>query len=217
MPKLSSFSLTRVVNTTSCTAIFSAQVSLNVCHAPIPLSRTTSLNTSTVTSLRPGFALLAHSSLPLRYWNEAFLTACYLINRMPTPVLQKHTPVHRLFRVQPNYDFLRTFGYACWPRLRKYNTHKIVFQSKQCVFLGHNPMHKGYKCLDKSTQRIYISRDVMFDESVFPYFDRPSLFHPLNRLCMTKFVHMTYPNYSLNRKCLAMLFLCRSLSPKFLR
>jgi histone deacetylase 1/2 len=33
-----------------------------------------------------GLALLAHSSLPLRYWDEAFLTACYLINRMPTPI-----------------------------------------------------------------------------------------------------------------------------------
>jgi histone deacetylase 1/2 len=32
-------------------------------------------------------ALLAHSSLPLRYWDEAFLNTCYLVNRMPTPVL----------------------------------------------------------------------------------------------------------------------------------
>ena len=30
-------------------------------------------------------------------------------------------------------------------------------------------MHKGYKCLDRSTGRIYISRDVVFDETVFPF------------------------------------------------
>ena len=30
-------------------------------------------------------------------------------------------------------------------------------------------MHKGYKCLDRSTGRIYISGDVIFDESVFPF------------------------------------------------
>jgi hypothetical protein len=30
-------------------------------------------------------------------------------------------------------------------------------------------MHKGYKCLDRTTGRIYISRDVVFDESVFPF------------------------------------------------
>ena len=30
-------------------------------------------------------------------------------------------------------------------------------------------MHKGYKCLDRSTGHIYISRDVIFDEYVFPF------------------------------------------------
>ena len=83
-----------------------------------------------------GLALLAHSSLPLRYWDEAFLTACYLINRMPTPVLGQDTPIHRLLKIPPNYSFLRTFGCACWPSLRKYNSHKLEFRSKMCVFPG---------------------------------------------------------------------------------
>jgi hypothetical protein len=30
-------------------------------------------------------------------------------------------------------------------------------------------MHKGFKCLDISSGRIYISRDVTFDEQVFPF------------------------------------------------
>jgi hypothetical protein len=30
-------------------------------------------------------------------------------------------------------------------------------------------MHEGHKCFDKSTRRIYISCDVVFDESIFPY------------------------------------------------
>lgn len=30
-------------------------------------------------------------------------------------------------------------------------------------------MHKGFKCLDVSTGRVYISRDVIFDQSVFPF------------------------------------------------
>ena len=30
-------------------------------------------------------------------------------------------------------------------------------------------MHKGVKCLDVSTGRVYISRDIVFDETIFPF------------------------------------------------
>ena len=30
-------------------------------------------------------------------------------------------------------------------------------------------MHKGVKCLEVSTGRVYISRDVVIDESIFPF------------------------------------------------
>ena len=30
-------------------------------------------------------------------------------------------------------------------------------------------MHKGFKCLDPKEGRVYISRDVVFDETVFPF------------------------------------------------
>lgn len=38
-----------------------------------------------------------------------------------------------------------------------------------CVFLGYNTQHKGYKCLDAATGRVYISGDVVFDETIFPF------------------------------------------------
>jgi hypothetical protein len=101
-----------------------------------------------------------------------FLTATFLINHLPTPVLHHMSPIEKLFTTKPAYSFLRTFGCACWPNLRLYNTHKLAFQSKQCIFLGYSTHHKGYKCLDISTTRVYISRDVVFDKtiSLFPRF-----------------------------------------------
>lgn len=30
-------------------------------------------------------------------------------------------------------------------------------------------MHKGFKCLDVAEGRVYISRDVVFDETMFPF------------------------------------------------
>jgi histone deacetylase 1/2 len=81
------------------------------------------------------------------------------------------TPLERLFgdNAKPNYTMLKSFGCACWPLLRPYNTHKLSFRSKECVFIGYNNHHKGYKCLDVDTGRVYISSDVVFDESVFPF------------------------------------------------
>jgi hypothetical protein len=35
--------------------------------------------------------------------------------------------------------------------------------------LGYSLLHKGVKCLDVNSGRIYISRDVVFDEQVFPF------------------------------------------------
>lgn len=64
---------------------------------------------------------------------------------------------------------LRVFGCAYWPNLRPYNTRKLAFRSKQCVFLVYNNIHKGFKCLDVSEGRVYISRDVVFDETEFPF------------------------------------------------
>jgi hypothetical protein len=53
--------------------------------------------------------------------------------------------------------------------LRPFNNRKLQFRSKRCAFIGYNNLHKGFKCLDISTGRIYISRDVVFYEGVFPF------------------------------------------------
>jgi hypothetical protein len=109
-------------------------------------------------------ALLAHAHVPIKFWDAAFLTATYLINRMPTRVID--SPLERLFHTSPNYSMLRVFGCAYWPHLWPYNKHKLSFRSKECVFLGYSSLHKWYKCLDPNSGRIHISGDVFY-ENVF--------------------------------------------------
>ena len=119
-----------------------------------------------------GLALLAHSHLPLTYGVEAFNTSTYLINRLPTPILKQNNPYTKLFNVAPDYTFLRVFGCACYPLLRPYNSHKLEFRSKKCVFLGYSSNHHGYRCLDLDSNKVYTSRHVVFDELSFPFRDK---------------------------------------------
>jgi hypothetical protein len=119
--------------------------------------------------METSLALLAHSSLPLRFWDDAFVTACYLINHLPSKVVDSVSLFEKLLNKQPSYDQLRVFGSSCWPNLRPYNSTKLSFRSMPCVFLGYHSMHKGYKCLPVLTGRVYLSRDTVFDEHKFPF------------------------------------------------
>jgi histone deacetylase 1/2 len=53
-----------------------------------------------------GLTLLSQASLPLSFWDYAFLTAVYLINRLPSAPLNFKIPYTILFHQDPDYQFL---------------------------------------------------------------------------------------------------------------
>lgn len=53
-----------------------------------------------------GLSLLSHASMPLKYWDEAFISAAYLINRVPSKTIGHTTPLERLYDRQPDYSAL---------------------------------------------------------------------------------------------------------------
>lgn len=118
--------------------------------------------------------LLITNHVPLFHWVDAISIAVHLINRLPSPVLQWSSPFSRLYGQSPSYSELRVFGCACYPYLGDYLTNKLFSRITECVFLGYNLQHKGYRCLDRKTNRVYISRHVQFDEQTFPFAKEPS-------------------------------------------
>jgi histone deacetylase 1/2 len=97
---------------------------------------------------------------------------------LPSPFHQFELPMKTLLEVLLHethaYTYLKVFGCACWPHTRSYNNYKLDFWSKKCVFLGYSSLHKDYKCLHVPSNRVFISRDVIFYENVFPFSALPT-------------------------------------------
>ena len=114
-------------------------------------------------------SLLFQASMPPSYWVEALSTATVLLKILPTKTLQFFTPHFALFAKLPH---LRVFGCTCYPNLSATASHKLAPRSALCVFLGYSAHHKGYRCLDLSSNRVIISRHVIFDETTFSFAER---------------------------------------------
>jgi len=115
-----------------------------------------------------GLTLLAQSGLANKFWVKSFLTVVYLINRLPTLVLNNDTPFFKLYKNAPDYSSLRNFGCRCYPLLRPYAENKLSYHSIPCIFIGYCSSQKGYRCLDSVSECVYISHSVVFDENYFP-------------------------------------------------
>ena len=116
-----------------------------------------------------GLTLLHEAKIPTTYWTYSFVAAVYLINRLPSAVINNASPYQKLFGKPPNYLKLRIFGCLCFPWLRPYTAHKLDGRSLPCVFLGYSITESAYLCLHLPTGRIYTSHHVQFVESTFPY------------------------------------------------
>ncbi|GAB2267394.1 hypothetical protein Dimus_038666 [Dionaea muscipula] len=113
-------------------------------------------------------ALQFQAQLPLHFWGESLKTACYLINRLPSPLLQYKSPHTLLFGHDPDYTTLKVYGCLCFAT-NLHPSSKLDQRARQCVFLGYPSGQKGYLVYDLQTRQISTSRDVVFHENIFPF------------------------------------------------
>lgn len=113
-------------------------------------------------------ALKFQSGIPLKFWGECVRTVAYLINRLPTSVLQGKTPYAMLYGKPANLGHLRVFGcqsFAC--NLPKRD--KFAPRARKAIFIGYSETQKGYRLCDPDTHIVLVSRDVKFQKYVFPF------------------------------------------------
>ncbi|RVW65371.1 Retrovirus-related Pol polyprotein from transposon RE2 [Vitis vinifera] len=125
---------------------------------------------------------LLHSNVPFRFWGDAVLTACYLINRMPSSVLHDQIPHSLLFPDQPLY-FLppRVFGCTCFVHILTPGQDKLSAKAMKCLFFGYSRLQKGYRCYSLETHQYFISADVTFFEDS-PFFSTTSESLPVSEV-----------------------------------
>ena len=109
-------------------------------------------------------SMMFHTNVPKRFWGDAVMTACYLINKIPTKILQDQSPHEVLNKQKPSIDHLRVFGCLCFVLIPGQQRNKLEPRSTRAMFIGYSPNQKGYKCYSPETRRVLISRDVKFAE-----------------------------------------------------
>ena len=85
------------------------------------------------------------SHLPKSFWGHSLLMATFIINRLPTKLLDWKTPFELLYKKKPNYEVFKTFGCLCYATNTKPNKDKFSPRAMKCIFLGYQLGHKGFK------------------------------------------------------------------------
>jgi hypothetical protein len=92
-------------------------------------------------------ALCFTNKVPIYLWGEAILTATYLINRMPSRVLNFKTPLQVFTNCNPISRLsstlpLKNFGCTAFVHIHDHNRGKLDPRARKCVFVGYAPTQK---------------------------------------------------------------------------
>lgn len=112
---------------------------------------------------------MLEASLPEKFWPYSLIMATTIVNRLPSPVLDWKTPFEVLHKKQPNYSLIKVFG--CLAYATNVKPHKGKFETiaYKCVYLGLSTGQKAYKLYNIDTNQVFISRDVIFHEKMYPF------------------------------------------------
>lgn len=105
----------------------------------------------------------------LKNWAHALSHDVHIINRLPTKLLKNYSPYFNLFNTHPNYSSMKVFDCLDFACSSKRNRTKLDFRSRKCIYLGIEIGVKGSILQDIHNKNLFISRDIIFFEFIFPY------------------------------------------------
>ena len=134
-------------------------------HSPQQNGVSERMNRTLVESAR---SMIAHVGLSNIFWAEAISCSSYVRNRLPTSALKEgETPYERWYGRKPDVSHFRVFGCMAYALVPDCERRKLDTKSKKMRFVGYSLTSKGYRLFDETNQKLYIRRDVEFNESDF--------------------------------------------------
>uniref|UniRef100_A0A2P2MB67 Retrovirus-related Pol polyprotein from transposon TNT 1-94 n=1 Tax=Rhizophora mucronata TaxID=61149 RepID=A0A2P2MB67_RHIMU len=115
-------------------------------------------------------ALMFSMHIPKYLWGETILAATYLINRMPTHVLNFATPLECFKYYFPDTQIVSTlphkvFGCTTYVHISHKDQFKLDPKTEKYIFIGYAANKEGYKYFNPLIHKIVVIMDVMFLEN----------------------------------------------------
>ncbi|KAM2928689.1 hypothetical protein COP2_035913 [Malus domestica] len=108
--------------------------------------------------------MLSEKHIPKTFWPESVNWAVHMLNRSPTLAVKIKTPEEAWSGRKPSVEHFRVFGCISHVHVPDSKRVKLDDKSIKCILLGVNEESKAYRLFNPVSNKIIISRDVVFEE-----------------------------------------------------
>jgi transposase InsO family protein len=112
-------------------------------------------------------AMMIAANVPIRLWPYAMSTAGYILDRLPTRATGMTTTAHLLVhRHVPDLSSLRTWGCDAYAHIPDARRASFGARAEKGLFVGYDEASLAYLFYQPSTQRIYTTGHIRFNEDL---------------------------------------------------
>lgn len=109
-------------------------------------------------------SMLVKGNIPKTFWPEAVNWSVHVLNRSSTLAVTNITPEEAWTGIKPSVDHFKIFGCLAYAHVPDDKRSKLDDKAIKCIFLGVSEESKGHRLYNPLTEKLIISRDVVFDE-----------------------------------------------------
>ena len=108
---------------------------------------------------------MADCKFPPTLWGECVQTVAYLKDRTPTRTLKDKTPYEMYYGQKPDLSHLHEIRCKAFVLIQSKDRPKIYNRSIECMLIGYSVNSKAFRCWNKQTGHIIMSRNIHFIET----------------------------------------------------